>query len=131
MEPFLAVDPKDSRHLIGGWQQDRWSSGGANGLVSGVSFDGGSTWTRNGARFSRCSGGDYQRASDPWVSFGPDGTAWQIGLTFDGNGPNRAVLASRSGDGGRTWGDPVALVRDTDPGLALDKESSARLRRLG
>jgi hypothetical protein len=123
VEPFLAVDPKDSRHLIGVWQQDRWSSGGANGLVSGVSFDGGSTWTRNAARFSRCSGGDYQRASDPWVSFGPDGTAWQIGLSFDGNGPNRAVLASRSGDGGRTWRDPVTLVRDTDPGLALDKES--------
>src|SRR5258708_38273153 len=97
VEPFLAVDPKDSRHLIGVWQQDRWSSGGANGLVSGVSFDGGSPWTGNAARLTRGSGGDYPRARDPWVSFGPHGTAWQIGLTFGGHRPTRALLARRPG----------------------------------
>src|SRR5881409_3788718 len=44
VEPSLAVDPTDPNHLIGAWQQDRWSNGGANGIVSAVSFDGGHTW---------------------------------------------------------------------------------------
>ncbi|MGZ6125218.1 MAG: hypothetical protein ACXWLR_09685, partial [Myxococcales bacterium] len=34
VEPGIAVDPADARHLIGIWQQDRWSNGGANGLVT-------------------------------------------------------------------------------------------------
>ena len=34
-------------HLIGVWQQDRWSDGGARGLRTGYSFDGGLTWSRD------------------------------------------------------------------------------------
>src|SRR5512141_2704802 len=39
VEPSIAVDPKDPKHLIGIWQQDRWSNGGANGLVTAATFD--------------------------------------------------------------------------------------------
>src|SRR5512138_3360758 len=123
VEPAVAVDPKDPRHLIGVWQQDRWSNGGANGLVAAASFDGGHTWSVSAAPFTRCSGGAYDRASDPWVSIGAGGTAWQIGFGFDATAPNRAMLVSRSADGGRTWGAPVTLQRDTDPDLAMDKET--------
>src|SRR5438270_742459 len=73
VEPFLAVDPANAKHLIGVWQQDRWSNGGANGLVTGVTFDGGATWTKSSVPYTLCSGGAFQRASDPWVSFAPDG----------------------------------------------------------
>ena len=45
VEPMVAVDPANSQHLIGVWQQDRWSSGGAAGQLAGVSFDGGRTWS--------------------------------------------------------------------------------------
>ncbi len=122
VEPLLAINPRDPAHLVGAWQQDRWSSGGAQGLLAGVSFDGGLTWERHAAPFSRCTGGtaanggDYERASDPWVSFGPDGTVYQIalaltGATFQANSAN-AILASRSTDGGRSWSDPATLKAD-------------------
>ena len=127
VEPYVAVDPSNSSHLIGAWQQDRWSNGGARGQLSAASFDGGRTWTPSAAPFSRCTGGnignggDYERVTDPWVSIGPDGTAYQIAAAFD-NGGSNAILASRSGDGGLTWSAPVTLIRDgSDP--FNDKES--------
>ncbi len=129
VEPYLAADPKDPLHLIGVWQQDRWSNGGANGVGNAVSFDGGQTWSRSFAHFSRCAGGtvanggDYQRASDPWIAFAPDGTAHQIALAFDSADTRRAILASRSQDGGRTWSEPLTLTSDNSPDFILDKES--------
>ncbi|HZR11192.1 MAG TPA: sialidase family protein [Myxococcales bacterium] len=123
VEPALAADPSDPKHLIGVWQQDRWSNGGANGLVSGTSFDGGRTWTLGAAKFTRCSGGVFDRATDPWVSIGEGGVAYQIGYAFDMTAPNRAMLVSRSMDGGRSWEAPIVLQQDTDPDLAMDKET--------
>ncbi|HEY2015041.1 MAG TPA: hypothetical protein VGH38_16145, partial [Bryobacteraceae bacterium] len=57
VEPFIAVDPNRPEHLVGVWQQDRWTNGGANGLLAAVSTDRGSTWTTSFAHFSICSGG--------------------------------------------------------------------------
>ena len=119
VEPSIAVNPTSPNNLIGAWQQDRWSNGGARGLGSAYSLDGGGTWTRTSVPFSRCSGGtaanggDYERATDPWVTFAPDGTAYQIALGFNSqrNGDN-AILVARSTDGGRTWSNPVTLKRD-------------------
>lgn len=123
VEPSVAADPTDPLHLIGAWQQDRWSNGGANGIVSAASFDGGHTWTPSTAKFTLCSGGTYQRATDPWVSIAPDGTAYQITYAFDANSPNQAMLVSRSKDGGRSWELPQALIQDTSPDIGDDKET--------
>jgi hypothetical protein len=122
VEPSVAADPTDPRHLIGAWQQDRWSNGGANGVVSAVTFDGGHTWAIKTVPFTRCSGGTYQRATDPWVSIAPDGTAYQIAYAFDGSF-SRAMLVSRSTDRGVTWGNPITLQHDTDPDFIMDKET--------
>ena len=132
VEPMLAVDPTNPANLIGVWQQDRWSDGGSHGLLTGYSSDGGRTWARTAATFSRCAGGsvanggDYDRASDPWVTFAPDGTAYQISLSFSGAesrpGSSSAILVSRSTDRGRTWSAPVTLIRD-GPEAFNDKES--------
>jgi uncharacterized protein DUF5648 len=122
VEPQVAIDPRDASHLIGVFQQDRWSDGGARGLRTGYSFDGGLTWSLAQAPFSRCTGGnsanggDYARASDPWVTIGPDGIAYQIAIAFNGAtfaaGSSSAVLVSRSLDGGRTWSTATTLIRD-------------------
>ena len=122
VEPHLAVDPRDPNHLIGVWQQDRWSNGSSRGLLAGVSFDGGATWRASQAPFSTCSGGiaanggGYVRATDPWIGISPDGTAHFISVSTSGGtfaaGSSNAVLVSRSMDGGRTWSNPATLIRD-------------------
>ncbi len=119
VEPYLAINPVNPNNFIGVWQQDRWSNGGSRGVAGAISMDGGGTWARVTAPFSRCSGGnaanggDYERATDPWVSFGPDGTAHQVALAFNNRAnADNAILVSRSVDGGRTWSNPITVRRD-------------------
>ena len=57
LEPFVAVNPANPSNIVGVFQQDRWSNGGARGLVASTSHNGGSTWTESWAHFSTCSGG--------------------------------------------------------------------------
>lgn len=123
VEPFAAVNPRYPLNVIGVWQQDRWSNGGSHGLATGYSFDGGVTWKRTFPPFTRCAGGnaanngDYERGSDPWVSFSPNGVAHQMVLSFDDavtpGKPASAMLASRSTDGGRTWSKSIVLESDS------------------
>ncbi|MEO8002747.1 MAG: sialidase family protein, partial [Arenimonas sp.] len=131
VEPSVAVNPTNQDNLIGAWQQDRWSNGGSRGIGTGYSFDGGKTWTQSLVPFSRCSGGNtfnggnYERATDPWLSYSPNGTAHQMALGFNNvGGSQNAMLASRSIDGGLTWSNPAALILDND-GIAFfnDKNS--------
>jgi hypothetical protein len=122
VEPSVAVNPINPANIVAAWQQDRWSDGGAHGLVTAVSFDTGRTWARATPAVSRCAGGsaatgaDYERASDPWVTFAPDGTAYLLSLSFSGatlaSGSASAMLVTRSTDGGASWSAPVALIAD-------------------
>ena len=131
VEPHLAVNPAKRRNLIAVWQQDRWSSAGADGLLTAYSRDGGETWKHPASPpFAHCqggdaaNGGDYERVTDPWVSFGPTGIAYQIALAGNNLFLGRnAVLVSRSRDGGATWGPVKTLIADDGPLLANDKET--------
>jgi len=121
VETHVAVNPTDPNNVVAYWQQDRWSDGGAHGLLAGYSSNGGMTWAFSGPRFSRCSGGaglgnagDYQRATDPWLSFGPNGRLHAIGLVFDNSTARNAVLAAFSDNGGATWSTP-RIVRFDNP----------------
>ena len=106
VEPWLAVNPLSSNVAVG-WQQDRWgdpNEGGAHGLVDWSSATGARTW----APFTSCSGGtaanngNYDRASDVWLSYGPDGVLYQASLGFDWFDGRNAVTVSRSTDDGAT-----------------------------
>ena len=129
VEPQVAVNPAVAGNIIGVWQQDRWSTGGARGLVAGFSIDGGASWSQTTLPFSVCApnandvvdpftGAPYNRASDPWVSIGPDGTAYTVGLlatdTTAPNGGNNdtGVAAATSTDGGKTWGNAQMIKSD-------------------
>lgn len=124
VEPHVAVNPLNPNNLIGVWQQDRYSNGSSHGIVSGASFDGGVTWTTRTIPVSACTGGPYARATDPWVSFAPDGTAHQVvlGVTGDEDTGTSAVIVSRSTDGGLTWSVPIEVMRD-GAGFFNDKET--------
>jgi len=135
VEPQVAIDPTNSSHLVGAWQQDRWSDGGAHGLVAGYSNDGGASWNTSPQPFSACyhaSGYqgaylDYQRASDPWVSIGPGApagssaasTAYSVSISFnqtaypgDPGAKHNAVGAAASYDGGATWSNVQTIIDD-------------------
>lgn len=133
VEPSLARHPTNPNHMVAAWQQDRWSNGSAQGLASAASFDGGLTWQGSLATFSRCgggtvaNGGNYERASDPWVAIGADGTAYQMALSNSGESFTAsgisAMQVARSVDGGRTWAAPQALVRDASATVFHDKNT--------
>src|SRR5437868_14236355 len=127
VEPWLSVNPANPTNMIAVWQQDRWSNGGAHGLVAGYTFDGGATWARTPQPFSACAPGGlkYERASDPWVSIGPDGTAYAISISFNQSNNSNAVGAAVSKDGGKTWQNLNVIQANNEPSLQFfnDKES--------
>ena len=82
VEPYVAADPSNPAHLVASFQQDRWNDGGSNGLTNVVSTNGGAdagSLASSQPQFSKCAGaaagspGDFNRATDPWVSFSSDG----------------------------------------------------------
>jgi hypothetical protein len=128
VEPWVDVNPTNGNNIVGVWQQDRWTDGGSHSNDTGYSTDGGATWhyPATPIPWSTCAGSTetrYQRATDPWVSFGPTGTAHAIALSLDPNGFTTAVLASRSADGGADWSAPAVLIDDNDLRYFNDKES--------
>ena len=132
VEPQVAVNPRDPGNIVVTWQQDRWSTGGASGIVTAASTDGGTTWTQAAFPVSRCgggnagNGGNYGRATDPWVTFGPTGVVYQMALAFEGNslqpGSSSAMLVARSTDGGRTWSAATPLIT-SDSSFFNDKNT--------
>ena len=127
VEPHLAIDRLSPNHLVAAWQQDRLSDGGALGLVTAVSVDGGTSWSgHRSAPFSQCAGGRFERVSDPWVSVAGS-TVIQAGIAFTGaaltSGARSSVLVSRSVDGGFNWTPSVAVADDDGSQYFHDKES--------
>jgi hypothetical protein len=131
VEPWIDINPTNASNVVGIFQQDRWSNGGARGLVATVSMNAGTSWTLSPIPgISRCTGGIYQRSTDPWVSFSPNGVVHQLALSFNDIAPpltpedfDHALLASRSTDGGLTWSNPVVVIRDLAPTVFNDKQT--------
>jgi hypothetical protein len=134
VEPWIADNPANTANVIGTWQQDRWSDGGAKGQVASWSFDAGRTWGQTPQPFTKCAQPfystrvlQYERTSDPWVSIGPDGTAYAVSLPFDGDFIRNGMGAAVSHDGGRTWlhqQDLDPLVARQDTGFPTDDKES-------
>ncbi|HET6951985.1 MAG TPA: sialidase family protein [Acidimicrobiales bacterium] len=125
--------------VAGIWQQDRWSNGGSRDQRGAISFDDGATWQQIAfAGVTACTGGSFDRATDPWLSFSPDGDLHIMHLALDieppagqagGFGANamlaQKIDAAAFGDGVITPAEisaPITLALD-DTGNLHDKNS--------
>jgi len=126
VEPSVAAGGVDRNgdgapDVIVGYQQDRWSDGGARGVYSSVWFNG--AWHQVAIPgTSACVGGLELRASDPWVTISPNGVAYYMTLASS-TSIDSAMLVNRSTDGGLTWSAPTTLIRETGAFIFNDKNS--------
>jgi hypothetical protein len=128
VEPFIDVNPTAADNIVAIYQQDRYSNGGSKGNVSSATLNGGLTWTQVAVPADTvCTGGQFDRASDPWLSFGPDGTLHAMSLVTDAGvgGPSgdNGMVYNRSTDGGASWEDPIILIKDARSRFLNDKNS--------
>jgi hypothetical protein len=126
IEPSIAVNPENPENVVTVYQEGRIADGGdaTNGYAT--SFDGGATWEFGelpGLTTFPGQGGEFERASDAVVAFGPNNIVYANSLVFDFNkdeGLRSGIAINVSKDGGRTWSDPV-ILQDDDLGGTNDK----------
>lgn len=112
-EPFVALNPERESNLLAAYQENRFEDGGARALAYAVSFNGGKSWNEGLLPgLTAATGGRFERASDPWVAFGPGGRAYYVTLAFNEQTPENGIFVSASEDGGLTWGPPVPVRTD-------------------
>jgi hypothetical protein len=125
VEPDVAVDPARPDMAVAAAHDSRFPDGGAVAISAAWTADGGATWHHRAVPgVTKATGGAYDRASDPVVAFGPDGTAYLSVLAVDLPAcpvAVSAVLVLTSADGGRTWGEPHVAHRSTTCAYADDK----------
>jgi len=98
--------------IVGVFQTGRFPDGGANNIGWATSTNNGTSWT-NGFLPSTTvyanPPGPWDRISDPSVAYDPKHNTWMItGLAITGT-TGKAVIVSRSFDGGLTWQAPVTV----------------------
>jgi hypothetical protein len=123
VEPSIALDPNDPSTVVAVFQQGRFDTNGASvdpGFAT--SRDGGRTWTAgNLPGLTVAVGGAFERASDPVVAIGPDGSVYAQTLALNVSDCRNAVSVQRSDDHGLTFGAPVLVQDDSACTLFNDK----------
>jgi hypothetical protein len=122
VEPDVAVSPRDRDVAIAVAHDSRFADGGAVTISVAWTRDAGASWHHKPVQgITAATGGRYERASDPVVDFGPDGTAYLSVLVFDVTTCPSAVAVLRSVDGGRTWSRPSYAHRSSSCDYSDDK----------
>jgi len=99
--------------LMGTMQTGRFQDGGASNVGYVVSTDGGLTWSHGflpGTTVFANPPGPWSRATDPSVAYDPLHDVWMVNILAMIGTSGRAILVSRSTDGGLTFGNPVTVA---------------------
>ena len=115
-EPMIAVNPRDPDNRIAVWMDRTRAS-----INTAHTFDGGRHWAQSHPQHvDACTGNfdqDWEATGDPWVTFGPDGTAYFSFLSWAHfETPPLTLYGSvvhtvTSVDGGKTWSYPAPVGR--------------------
>ena len=123
-EPSIAVNPANPKNAVAGYQMGRVDGGGDASNGYATTFDGGKTWKYGTIPgLTKRNGGEFDRASDAVIAFGPKNVVYYSSLVFnDGSGEGgdalrSAIVNSTSHDGGRTWDKPTVVIDDSGGGL--------------
>jgi hypothetical protein len=116
-ETPIAINPTNPANMITGANDWNYNDGCAVSYTT----DGGKTWSGvlpEGylpaiTKFTNDPSvpgiGAYDAGGDPYIAFGPDGTAYYVCQSFNFTSPYQiALLISRSSDGGKTWLDGIS-----------------------
>jgi len=107
VEPDIEVSPTNPDWAVAAAHDGRYPDGGAVDISYSWTHDGGKTWHHAPVPgITKAAGGIWDRASDPVVAWGPDGSVYLSILPVSLDCPS-AVTVSRSTDGGKTFGPPV------------------------
>ncbi|WP_279579296.1 sialidase family protein [Fodinicola feengrottensis] len=121
VEPDVAISPIDPRIAVAAAHDGRFPDGGAVDISYAWTHDSGKHWQHAPLQgVTKAAGGQFDRASDPVLTFGPDGSVYLSVLAFDTGCPT-AVAVSRSTDGGQTFGRPVLAHYSSDCAYSDDK----------
>lgn len=104
-EPYLAVNPNNSQHMVVAWMGFKMN----NQIVikTKASFDGGHTWSvTNYAPHANPAYG----SADPSLSFDDAGNVFLCYIDFDDLIDSGSVYIRKSIDGGLNWGAPIEVI---------------------
>jgi hypothetical protein len=122
VEPDVAVSPFNPRIQVAVAHDCRFANGGAVDIAYAWTHDGGVHWHNAPMPgLTKAVGGVWDRASDPVVAFGPDGSVYVSALVFDTGCPT-GLTVSRSVNGGATFGPPMLVQKSTTCAYSDDKD---------
>ncbi|MBU0518536.1 T9SS type A sorting domain-containing protein [bacterium] len=116
-EQQIVVNPTNPDNVVAVWRDFRL---GYRRVGLGRSFDGGYTWDDELFVVP-----DYEKQSDPGLTWHSSGTIYTVVLSFNDSNPSDALQVASSEDGGITWSDWHTAVSNTTPDLFEDKELMA------
>ena len=126
VEPQVAVDPTNPSEITGVSQQDRWPDGGARGLTSWMSGNGGGSWSQlPDVPWAACQAGPqrFGRVTDPWISYDKAGNLYFIGQPIDSAALGISAISATTWNG-TNWRAPQLLIEDVgDRFFSNDKVS--------
>lgn len=102
-EPYLAVNPQNSNHLVAAWMGFQLNQKIV--IKSVVSLDGGGSWSAPVWQAHQQAGNS---SADVSLGFDSNGNLYMAYIDYDNvNFTNGAVICRKSTDGGLTWGAAV------------------------
>ena len=100
--------------VVSVFQVGRFSDGGSSNIGYATTTNNGASWTNGflpGTTVYATPAGPWPRISDPSIAYDPEHDVWiAVTLAVINGGVGQDVLASRSTDGGLTFGNPVTVA---------------------